>query len=213
MLSLRSLRPPHVIFIYDFLPTTGASLTSREMNIDEKLFAVSARSVNANSYQCLMALLVFTVSTLSAQSPYHADKKVVVLNIAVDYWTWGKGLADRLEKMQTDRPFVDGAVFHIGVEERAPLLAFNTEKWTEQKLMFGELERIAKKSTRYKDNRAMHLTLVGFPRSVRLWKRILRRSLNFASGLRARSRVETTSPSCAGRMDLFAHDAKRPRCG
>ena len=62
-------------------------------------------------------------------------------------------------------------------------------------------------------NRAMHLTLVGFPRCARLWKRILRRSLNFASGLRARSRVETTSPSCAGRMDLFAHDAKRPRCG
>ena len=122
------------------------------MNRNENPFSVFVRIVSVNSYQFLMALLVFTVSPLYAQSPYHADKKVVVLNNGVDYWTWGKGLADRLEKMQTDRPFVDGAVFHIGAEEGAPLWAFNREKWTEQKLMFGELERIAQKSTRYKDN-------------------------------------------------------------
>lgn len=87
-----------------------------------------------------------------APSPYHADKKVIVLNAGAEHWTWGKGLADRLDKMQADRPFVDGLVFHIGSAEGTALWAFNKETWTEKKLMFGELERIAKKSTRYHDN-------------------------------------------------------------
>ena len=100
----------------------------------------------------LLAMAACRPALAAESRPFHADKKVIVLNAGGNYWTWAKGLADRLEAMQRARPFVDGVAFHMGPAKSTALWAFNREQWSEERLMFAELERIAKKATRYKDN-------------------------------------------------------------
>jgi hypothetical protein len=86
----------------------------------------------------------------TTQSPFD-DRKIIVFNAGND-WNWANGLAANLERMQADRPFVDGLVFHLGTTKGCPKFGFNREQWSETSLWFDELKSIASKSSRFHEN-------------------------------------------------------------
>jgi hypothetical protein len=111
--------------------------------------------MNINKVILLFTVFLLSIAPIHAQLdgyPFRANKKLIVFNSGLNYWTWSNKIKDDLPSMQANRPYVTGTVFHTGPYEWETPLGFNNETWTEGTLRFDELRTIATKWTTFTDN-------------------------------------------------------------
>ena len=134
---------------------SGTSPVLRRLsgNRDQRAIGVPKNRV-ARLLSVALITLAATVPLLAqaALYPFHPkDKKIIVFQ-GSDYFDWAPDVASNLVAMQTNRPYIDGLVFHTGPEYGVPNWAFNNEVWTETSLHFADLATIAANTTRFDEN-------------------------------------------------------------